>query len=94
MYYPLTSTWLNQHLPSRVRATVLSMVGQADALGQIAGGPVVGFIGLRSLRAALVFSGLILTPSLVLYSRGVKLEQSAETIPVEAIAVEGEAADA
>src|SRR5262249_46079483 len=94
LYYPLTLTWLNQHLPSRVRATVLSMVSQGDALGQITGGPVVGLIGLRSLRAALVFSGLILTPALALFSRGVKLEKDAETIPAEAITVEGETADA
>lgn len=82
--HPIAGTWLNQHLPSRVRATVLSMVGQADALGQVAGGPVVGLVGLRSLRAALVFSGIILTPALGLYSRGAKLEQTAESIPVEA----------
>jgi DHA3 family tetracycline resistance protein-like MFS transporter len=81
--YPVATTWLNQHLPSRVRATVLSMVGQADALGQVAGGPVVGLVGLRSLRAALVFAALILTPSLFLYTRGVKLEETAATIPVE-----------
>jgi DHA3 family tetracycline resistance protein-like MFS transporter len=87
--YPIAATWLNQHLPSHVRATVLSMVGQADALGQVAGGPIVGVVALRSLRAALVFSGLILTPALALYSRGVKLEESAESILVVA-----EAADA
>jgi hypothetical protein len=58
------------------------MVSQADALGQVAGGPVVGFVGLRSLRAALVFAGLILTPALILYSRGVKLEETAATIPI------------
>jgi MFS family permease len=80
--YPIAATWLNKHLPSRVRATVLSMVSQADALGQVAGGPVVGFVGLRSLRAALVFAGLILTPALILYSRGVKLEETAATIPI------------
>jgi hypothetical protein len=38
LHYPLGATWLNQHLPSRVCATVLSMVGQADALSQVAGG--------------------------------------------------------
>lgn len=79
--YPVATTWLNQHLPSRVRATVLSMMGQADALGQVVGGPVVGLVGLRSLRAALVFAGLILTPALALYSRGVKLEETATTLP-------------
>ncbi len=70
LQHPLALTWLNQHVPGRVRATVLSMVGQSDALGQLAGGPVVGVVGLRSLRAALVFAGVILTPALVLYGRG------------------------
>lgn len=74
LQHPIATTWLNQHLPSQVRATVLSLVGQADALGQVAGGPVVGLVGLRSLRAALVFAGLILSPALVLYSRGQRLE--------------------
>jgi DHA3 family tetracycline resistance protein-like MFS transporter len=69
LQYPLATTWLNRYLNPQVRATVLSMLGQADALGQTAGGPVVGLVGLRSLRAALVFAGLILTPALVLYGR-------------------------
>ncbi len=85
---PIATTWLNQHLPSHVAATVLSMMGQADALGQVVGGPVVGLVGLRSLRAALVFAGLILTPVLVLYSRGTKLEREAATISVEAKAAD------
>ena len=72
--HPITATWLNRHLPSRVRATVLSLLGQANAVGQVAGGPVVGAVGLRSLRSALVFSGVILTPSLLLYGRGLRLE--------------------
>ena len=43
---------------------------QADALGQIAGGPVVGWIGtVRSLRAALVTTGLVLSPALLLFAR-------------------------
>lgn len=71
---PIAQTWLNRDLPSQVRATVLSLVGQADAVGQLAGGPVVGWVGLRSLRAALVFSGLILSPALALYARGLHLE--------------------
>ncbi len=78
LQYPVANTWLNQHLPSRVRATVLSLMGQADALGQVAGGPIVGVVGLRSLRAALVFAGLILTPALVLYNRGERLEAESQ----------------
>ncbi|MDQ2786054.1 MAG: MFS transporter [Chloroflexota bacterium] len=67
---PLQTAWINQHVDSGVRATVLSISSQADAMGQIAGGPVVGSIGLlASVRAALVVGGGILTPALLLYAR-------------------------
>ncbi len=70
---PLAGTWMNQNIRSEVRATVLSMNGQADALGQVAGGPVIGAIGSAfSMRAALVFSGLLITPALALYTRTFK----------------------
>jgi DHA3 family tetracycline resistance protein-like MFS transporter len=67
--YPIYGAWLNQHIDSRVRATVLSMNGQADAFGQIAGGPAIGALGNVSLRAALAASGLMLAPALALYAR-------------------------
>ncbi len=67
---PIYRTWLNQSLDSRSRATVISISSQMDALGQIAGGPAVGAIGTAfSLRAALVTSGLVLSPALWLYAR-------------------------
>ncbi|HEY1011365.1 MAG TPA: MFS transporter, partial [Herpetosiphonaceae bacterium] len=66
---PLRSVWINQHIPSGVRATVLSMNSQFDALGQIGGGPVLGFIGNRSVRAALVAAALFLAPGIGLYQR-------------------------
>lgn len=74
LQYPIAATWVNRNIPSHVRATVLSMVSQADALGQIGGGPAVGAIGLRSLRAALTVSGLLLSPALALYSRRLRLD--------------------
>ncbi len=73
LQYPIAMTWVNRNIPSHVRATVLSMVSQADALGQIGGGPLVGAIGLRSLRAAITLSGLMLTPALFLYGRRLRL---------------------
>ncbi len=76
LQYPIATTWLNRNIPSRVRATVLSMVSQTDALGQIGGGPAVGAIGLRSLRAAITISGLLLTPALILYSRRLRLDST------------------
>ena len=70
LLYPLKTAWVNQNLDSRVRATVISMNGQADALGQIAGGPAIGAVGAAvSLRAALALAGLALSPALLLYAR-------------------------
>jgi MFS transporter, DHA3 family, tetracycline resistance protein len=70
---PLYTAWLNQSAEPGVRATLLSLEGQADALGQIAGGPVVGAIGSAiSLPAALVVTALALTPSLGFFARIVR----------------------
>lgn len=67
---PLYTAWVNQKLDSGTRATVLSMSGQVDAIGQIAGGPAVGLIARTfSVVAALVTSGLLLSPALFLVGR-------------------------
>jgi DHA3 family tetracycline resistance protein-like MFS transporter len=71
---PLTTTWLNHHLPSHSRATLLSIMGQADAVGQTAGGPVIGFVAKEiSIAVALTGSALLLLPSLFLYRRAAGL---------------------
>ena len=71
---PLYTAWVNQRLDSRVRATVLSMSSQVDAIGQVAGGPAVGLIGnWFSVQAALVTSALMLSPVLPLYRRAIRL---------------------
>jgi DHA3 family tetracycline resistance protein-like MFS transporter len=77
---PLQSAWLNQNVESRVRATVFSMNGQADAIGQMAGGPIVGVIGNISLRLVMILAGLILLPALALYRRSMRYDKPA--IPV------------
>ncbi len=67
---PLQSAWVNQKLDSRVRATVHSMFGQVDAIGQVAGGPVVGLVArFYSVVAALISSALLLAPALFLVGR-------------------------
>jgi DHA3 family tetracycline resistance protein-like MFS transporter len=67
---PVSEAWINQHIDSKVRATVLSMTGQVDAVGQMVGGPIVGAIGTAlSLRAALVTSSIILAPVVPLFGR-------------------------
>ena len=67
---PLQSTWINQKLDSRVRATIHSMFGQVDAIGQITSGPTVGLIAnLLSVRLAVAISGLLLSPALFFIRR-------------------------
>ena len=61
---PLQLSWINQNLDPQVRATVISMRAQSDAIGQIAGGPAVGALANASLRAALGVSAMLLAPAL------------------------------
>lgn len=66
---PIWTTWLTRNIDAKVRATVFSVVGQMNALGQIVGGPPVGYIGTAfSLRAALVAVSIILSPVLLLFA--------------------------
>jgi DHA3 family tetracycline resistance protein-like MFS transporter len=79
--WPLFDTWVNQLIDSRVRATVLSMTGQVDAIGQITAGPVLGMVGLNlSVRAAIFISALLLSPILLLYSRALRRPQPVEEV--------------
>jgi len=67
---PLQTAWVNQKLDSKVRATVHSMFGQVDAIGQMMGGPIVAVIAAVSTAvASLVTSGMLLTPALFFVSR-------------------------
>lgn len=67
---PVLSTWTNQLLDSRTRATVLSIRQQSDAFGQVAGGPALGGLGraLGSAATMLAVSAL-LVPMLGIYAR-------------------------
>jgi MFS transporter, DHA3 family, tetracycline resistance protein len=83
LVFPVYATWLNRSITdSSVRATVNSIASQADAIGETAGGPVVGAIGnVVSLPAALVASSLFYVPLLGLYGRAARSEK-----PLEAVA--------
>jgi MFS transporter, DHA3 family, tetracycline resistance protein len=80
---PLWMTWLTRNTEARSRATVISMFGQVNALGQMVGWPPVGYIGTAfSLRAALTTVSAILSPVLLLFAyafRKAKVEQAAPT---------------
>ena len=71
---PLHTIWLNEQITdSSVRATVLSISGQADAIGQAGGGPVLGLIGnVWGLRTALAAGALVIVPALALYTRAMR----------------------
>ena len=71
---PLFTSWLNQSIVnSNVRATVMSITSQADAVGQWTGGPAIGAIGnALGIRAALVIGAFFLTPAVALYTRAVR----------------------
>ncbi|MCX6022642.1 MAG: MFS transporter [Chloroflexi bacterium] len=74
LHQPISFTWINHSIDDpKVRATVLSMSSQLDALGQIFGGPLIGAVAtMSSLRAALAAGGLILSPALLLYGRAAR----------------------
>jgi DHA3 family tetracycline resistance protein-like MFS transporter len=70
---PLSTAWLNQNLDSATRATVFSMQTQADAFGQVGGGPLIGVVGkFVSLQVALLVSTIALIPAIGLYRKALK----------------------
>lgn len=79
---PLYTTWVVSQSESRTRATVFSLVGQANAAGQVLGGPPVGWIGTRfSIRWALGAAGLVVVPAIALY--GVAVRRQRRTVADE-----------
>jgi hypothetical protein len=87
---PLLTIWLNRSIgDSGVRATVLSITNQADAIGQWTGGPAIGALGsVVSIRVALAAAAGCLLAALPLYRRALrieKLEASAAETAVEPV---------
>ena len=70
---PVFTVWINQGLDPKTRATINSVGGQADAVGQTAGGPALGAIaGGLGVPIALVASAALQLPSLLLYRRAIR----------------------
>lgn len=79
-FHPVFSAWINRGIDPKVRATVLSAVGQMDAFGQVAGGPPVGVLANRyGLRAAMVAVAVMLTPAIALLARALGQPAAAQT---------------
>jgi MFS transporter, DHA3 family, tetracycline resistance protein len=68
---PLYAAWIVPMIqPPQVRATVLSTIGQADAVGQVLGGPTIGLVAtLTSPGLAIVAAGNALTPVAIILGR-------------------------
>lgn len=67
-YGPLMTAWLNQLFPDETRATLFSLYGQADAVGQVVGGPWLGMLARSySISLALTVSSFVLLPAAALY---------------------------
>ena len=65
---PVEAAWLNGELRSDVRATVLSMNAQVNAIGQVGGGPPLGaFAGRTSVPVALLAAAALLTPTVGIF---------------------------
>lgn len=80
---PVFTAWLNRGLEPSTRATVNSMAGQMDAIGQIAGGPAIGLAAVAwGVPAAIVIAGVLRVPSLTLFARVLR-RPLAPPVPVE-----------
>lgn len=66
--HPLYMAWVNRQIETRVRATVLSIEGQLNAIGQVAGGPILGALATAvSIPAAMLGVSILMLPALALY---------------------------
>lgn len=80
VHTPLQTAWVNQKLDPQTRATVHSMTGQVDSIGQIAGGSSAFVARYFSAAAAIMTSGFLLGPALALIRRtNSQSENEAET---------------
>ena len=81
---PIFTAWINQGLEPATRATINSIGGQADAIGQAMAGPVVGGIARGvSVPWAISVAGLLRLPILFLYLRAIRRGSVGTAEPTE-----------
>jgi DHA3 family tetracycline resistance protein-like MFS transporter len=79
---PVFTAWLNRGLDPSTRATVNSMAGQMDAVGQVAGGPTIGGVAVWwGVPAAIAIAGALRAPVFALYTRALVRVPSEEEAP-------------
>ena len=88
---PILTVWLVSATAPQSRATVFSIVAQAGALGQIAGGPPAGLVGQRrSIGAGISVAGFFVLPAVALFALAARrsLAAGVGATPEETTAVE------
>lgn len=80
-FYPIYDSWVNKCIEdSGARATVISIFGQINSIGQIIGGPLIGLLALKtSTSLGLLVSGLLILPIVLIFLqviRNAKQDQS------------------
>ena len=79
---PILTVWLVSATSSASRATVFSLQAQADALGQIAGGPPAGLVGQRrGTGLGIATSGFFLLPAVALFALAARRSPAAPIEP-------------
>lgn len=67
---PVQLAGCNRNFDSASRAMVIPMSSQISSIGQVAGGPALGWVGSAvSIRAARLAAALVLSPTIALYHR-------------------------
>ncbi|GIM91701.1 MFS transporter [Paractinoplanes toevensis] len=81
---PIMTVWLVSATSAGSRATVFSIQAQADALGQIVGGPPAGVVGQRrSIGAGISAAGVFLLPAVAVFALAARRSPlSADRAPV------------
>lgn len=88
-FYPVGEAWLNRNLESRTRATVLSFTEQVASVGEIGGGPPLGWVGSRfGVTSAVVTSALLYAPAIAIFGRASHLRDHVEPPVAEGVPLE------
>jgi len=68
-FYPLYDAWVNRQIEQpEWRATALSMLGQLNSIGQIIGGPLLGWVAWKiGVPLGLILSGMLVLPIVLIY---------------------------
>jgi len=77
---PISNAWIQRNIDSGNRATVISFREQVASLGEIGGGPPLGWIGSGfGVRTALIASALVYAPAVAVYVRASHLRDHVRT---------------